>query len=178
MKYSHKIAVLPLLCLCLSLGACSQDSTEEPIQSAEDLDHVPTGLDALPQVGEYLYLPQVAVDFPSLDGIPVDFDFTTMSSTVSFSMAQMMMYEPEPYWDKTFRIHGSYMYQYIQEFGDVHILLLMDETNCCVGFVEFFLEDGGEYPENGAAMGCIGEYILMTDELMTYSVLSVSDIAF
>ncbi|MFI3254655.1 MAG: hypothetical protein R3Y63_10010 [Eubacteriales bacterium] len=168
-----KIICSLLLCSCC-LSGCSSETTDE-IQSAED--HIPTTSE-MPQVGEYYNYQNTVKDFPSLDGIPVDFDFTQMSGTVSYSMAMMMMYEPEDYWDKSFRINGTYLNQYIEEFGELHILLLMDETNCCQGFIEFTYPEGYAHPENGDVVGVIGEYILVDDPEYPYSVLDVSQIAF
>lgn len=157
-----------LLCLCLCcLSSCSQEPEE-----------LPPEVSTLPQVGEYYNMVPTGKAFPALDGIPVDMDFTAMSTTVSFSMSQMMMYQPEDFWDKTYRIQGMYLYQFIEEFGDVHVLMLMDETNCCFGFIEFFLPDGVEYPPNGAEFAVIGEYIYVNDPIMPYSTLAVSQIAF
>lgn len=166
--------------LMLALTACGEASGENvTIQSAEDLQTFETqSVNGMPVVGEYFYTPISSMDFPTLDAVPVDMDFTTMSSTVSFSVVQMMMYQPEDYWDLTYRIHGVYLYQYIEAFGDIHVILLMDETNCCTGFVEFLLPDGVEYPPNGAMMGLIGEYVFIEDDFVPYSVLKVTDYEF
>ncbi len=166
-----------MVCSCF-LTACSSEATTEP-QTQTVEDHVPTGVPSdLPQVGEYYQYQTTGKEFPSLDGTPVDYDFTEMSATVSYSMALMMMYEPEDYWEKTYRINGTYIYQHIEEFGDVHVLLLMDETNCCTGFIELLIEDGMEHPETGTEIGVIGEYILVNNPEMPYSVLDVTQIAF
>lgn len=173
--------LLSSVLLLLALTACGEASGETvTVQSVEDLEEIEAQFTEgmIPQVGEYYYAPIVAMDFPTLDAIPVDMDFTTMSSTVSFSVVQMMMYQPEDYWDKTYRIHGTYLYQYIEAFGDVHVILLMDETNCCTGFVEFILPQGVAYPPNGSQLGLIGEYVFIEDEFVPYSILEVTDYEF
>lgn len=167
-----------ILCTCF-LTACGE--VEEPIVEEEvpQKSTSETNTDTVvPEVGQVLNIQREVKEFPSLNGIPVDFDLTDMSTTVSFSIAYMMMYDPEEYWDKSYRLQGVYFYQYYEQFGDVHALLILDETNCCQAAIEFILPEGEEYPPNGSEIGLIGEYIFIDDPVVPYSVLKTSHIAF
>lgn len=179
-----KKSLLVTLCLSLFLTGCSETTqtsgnaeTPEtttnttPDTSTESIEHVSTGT---PQVGDYMDLSQEAKSFPSLDGINVNFDLTKMSSTMSFAISSKMMFDPDEYWNKTFRVQGFYHYAYYEEFGDVHALLLLDDTLCCQAIIEFLLPEGAEYPENGAQIGLIGEYVFVDDPYVPYSYLDVS----
>lgn len=169
-----------LLCLglLLSLTACGQEEAVEPItravesnasqQAANQAQQAPT-TGIVPEVGAYYR----NAEFTTLDNAVVDYNFKEMSATVAYSQSLMMMYEPQDYWGKTMRIDGSYMCMNTPEFGDVHVLLILDETNCCQGFVEFYLPEGSTYPASGDPMGVVGTFILVDDPQGDYSILEV-----
>lgn len=161
-----------IVVLFLLLVSCSATETD----TLEVQEEMPST--SIPEVGEYMDIQREEKSFPILDNIPVDIDFTELGTTIAYSMCLMMMYEPEEYWEKTYRIQGTYMYEYFEEFGEIHLILLMDETNCCQGVLEFFLEEGLEYPPNGAEFALVGEYILVDEDALSYSVLQASHIAF
>lgn len=179
-----KKSLLVSLCLFLFLTGCSEtpqtsnnpetsDTTSNtaPETSTESIEHVPTGT---PQVGDYMDLSSEIKSFPSLDDINVNFDLTKMSSTMSYAIGSKMMFDPDDYWNQTFRVQGFYHYAYYEEFGDVHALLLLDDSLCCQAVIEFLLPEGSEYPENGAQIGLIGEYVFVDDPYVPYSYLKVS----
>lgn len=180
-----KNLLVPLL-IALFLTGCSADSntletTETPAnpetQASSESESGSETITNTPLVGDYVDSFRELKSFPSLDGINVNFDFTKMSSTMSFAISSKMMFEPDEYWNQTFRMEGIYHYAYYEEFGDVHAIILLDNTLCCQAILEFLLPEGTEYPENGAAIGLIGEYVYVNDPFVPYSYLKVSHFA-
>lgn len=179
-----------LFCMMLGLTACSAPtegiSVAERTQSGEtvtsnnssDTAFSPPDNSFVPET------PEMGTDysamgekkpFHTLDGVAVDIDFTQMSGTVAYSQVMMMMYQPEDYWNQSIRIHGIYYPMDTPEFGLVHLLLILDDTLCCQGFVEFYLPQGSVYPENGAQIGLLGNYIYVEDEDVPYSTIQVHE---
>lgn len=160
--------VCTALLLLGTLTACSQEeSNSVPTETADDS----TGL-----IGGYREIE--IKEFPSLDGIPVDLDFSELSATLRFSLANLMMVQPQDYWGKTIRIDGQYMFLDTPEFGDVHLVLIMDETNCCQGYMEFELPSGAPYPQDGDYIGLVGEFTQLVTPELTYTALVVDKFAY
>lgn len=171
------------LAMLLCLTACSQEEEADPIirgaESNASYQLTPSTQTSPseagnPEIGTY-YTPAEAKEYPRLDGISVDYNFKEMSATIAYSQTLMMMYQPSDYWNKTMRIDGTYMSMETPEFGLVHLLLILDETNCCQGFVEFFLPEGATYPENGSGIGLVGVFMLIEDPQQSFSALVVTD---
>ncbi len=165
MKKKYTMAAMLLL-----LTACSQES-ESLTESSNTGESSSNSV-----VGEFFAME--TKEFPNLDGIPVDINFKELSTTVAFSMANLMMIEPQNYWDKSIRIDGQYMFMDTPEFGDVHLVLIMDETNCCQGFMEFELPSGATYPQDGDYIGLIGVFSYEVTPELSYSILKVDQFAY
>lgn len=127
-------------------------------------------------VGEYYQAATVEKkEYTSLEGIAVDIDLRDVSSTIAFSQVQLLMYVPQDYWGSRIRIDGVYYPMDTPEFGLVHVLLILDDTLCCQGYLEFILPEDGVYPEFGSQIGLVGTYTLVEDAYGGYSLLVVSD---
>lgn len=117
--------------------------------------------------------------FSDLDDIKVDIDFTYLSKTMAYAQLSNMMYPYENYLGQTVKIQGEYYFQEVpQNNMTYHFLLLMDDTNCCQGVMEFLLPEGASYPAMGTEIRIAGTYVLDVDDTGSYPVLSVTDYAF
>lgn len=167
--------VIISLALLSTLTACGGETDTgaltAPVQKQE-------GQTTAPGIGEYFDGTIPTKEFTTLDGVDVDYNLKEMSATVAYSQSTMMMYQPEDYWGKTMRIDGTYMTMDTPEFGVVHLVLLLDETNCCQGFVEFDLPEGSIYPPEGVAIGLVGTFTLVEDDGAPYSILKVNKYEF
>lgn len=117
--------------------------------------------------------------FAELDDIEVDIDFTGLSTTMAYAQLSNMMYPYQDYLGQTVKIQGEYYLAEVpQNNANYHFLLLMDDTNCCQGVMEFVLPEGSEYPKMGQQIRIAGEYILDVDDTGEYPVLDVSNYVF
>lgn len=55
------------------------------------------------------------------------------------------------------------------------MLLLLDDTNCCQGVLEFLLPEGVEYPEVGTTIMIVGNYSVGIDTHGEYPYLDVTE---
>lgn len=116
-------------------------------------------------------------DFSALDDVKVDIDITALSVTMAFAQVSNMMYPfYQNYIGQTVKIQGEYYQQYVPENNATyHLLLLMDDTNCCQGVIEFILPQGVSYPTHGSEIMIAGEYSLIEDEFGEFPILKVTD---
>lgn len=115
-------------------------------------------------------------DYSSMDNIKADIDITKLTNTLAFAQVSNMMYPYHSYLGKTIKIKGQYYGQSSPDNSNFyHFVLLIDDTNCCQGVLEFRLPDGVSYPTIGSEIMIYGEYITDTDETGEYPIIEVTD---
>ena len=89
----------------------------------------------------------------------IDVDLTILSSTMVYSEVYNMLYLPEDYIGKTIRISGIFVPYHDDATGnDYYACIVMDATACCSQGLEFVLQDGYEYPEEGDDITIVGRF--------------------
>jgi hypothetical protein len=83
----------------------------------------------------------------SEDGI--DYDLTTMSSTMIYSTVSNMILYPDVYEGKIVKLEGNFSV-YHDEGGDKYIFaaIVPDATACCQQGIEFVLDGDYKYPDD------------------------------
>lgn len=110
------------------------------------------------------------------DSVKVDVDITKLSTVVAFSQVNSLMYDYNAYLGKSVKIQGLYQSYSIPEIDEIyHFIMLMDESNCCQGMIEFQLPSGSEYPVDGDTIIMHGEYKLVSFSDGEYAVLVADD---
>lgn len=79
----------------------------------------------------------------------VDYDLTTMSSTMIFSTVSNMILYPDVYEGKIVKLEGNFSV-YHDEGGDKYIFaaIVPDATACCQQGIEFVLDGDYKYPDD------------------------------
>ena len=79
----------------------------------------------------------------------VDYDLTTMSSTMIFSTVSNMILYPDVYEGKMVKLEGNFSV-YHDEAGDKYIFaaIVPDATACCQQGIEFVLDGDYKYPDD------------------------------
>ena len=93
----------------------------------------------------------------------VDYDLTTMSSTMIFSTVSNMILYPDVYEGKMVKLEGNFSV-YHDEAADKYIFaaIVPDATACCQQGIEFVLDGDykypDDYPEEGQSITIKGEF--------------------
>lgn len=93
----------------------------------------------------------------------IDYDLTTMSSTMIYSTVSNMMLYPDVYQGKTVKLEGNFSV-YHDEAADKYLFaaIVPDATACCQQGIEFVLGDDykypDDYPEEGTSITIKGEF--------------------
>lgn len=141
--------------------------------NSNDNQNYPTNPDITP-VGQL-----TGKDFSEFDNVVVDIDISALSSTMATAQLNNMIYPYESYLGQTVKMNGEYYAQSATPNGvTYHFLLMMDETNCCQGVMEFMLPEGVDYPPMGSEIMIVGEYVLDITDMGEYPYLSVTDYIF
>lgn len=79
----------------------------------------------------------------------IDYDLTTMSSTMIFSTVSNMMLYPDVYQGKTVKLEGNFSV-YHDEGADKYLFaaIIPDATACCQQGIEFVLDGDYKYPDD------------------------------
>lgn len=79
----------------------------------------------------------------------IDYDLTTMSSTMIYSTVSNMMLYPDVYQGKTVKLEGNFSV-YHDEAADRYLFaaIVPDATACCQQGIEFVLGDDYKYPDD------------------------------
>lgn len=79
----------------------------------------------------------------------IDYDLTTMSSTMIYSTVSNMMLYPDVYQGKTVKLEGNFSV-YHDEAADRYLFaaIVPDATACCQQGIEFVLGDEYKYPDD------------------------------
>lgn len=150
----------------LDNGIANSEATNEAPQVGDIID-----------IGQSSNIPTVQKEFTSIEDIETDIDIITMSKTLAYSQVIRMMSQPEQYWGDTVKVSGTYIKQSMEGFTDLHFLLLLDETNCCQGFLELVMPDNETLPQEGEQIAVAGEYQFFSDATGEYSAILVDDYA-
>ena len=130
-------------------------------------------------IGEFYTPIENNNDYSVLNGIKVDYDLVTISDTLATATLSSLMYEPHTYRNKKIKILGTYYYEIspdqTQEFNGI---LRVDNTYCCVGYLEIRLPKDIKYPIVGSEMMLIGEYIEIDNNGQSRFILNVTDYVF
>lgn len=100
----------------------------------------------------------------------VDYDLTSMSKDMVYATIYQVMYEPDKYVGKVFRVQGPYYPVYVDETGKYyHYCLIQDAAACCTQGMEFVWEDGShiypdEYPAENTEITVQGTFEIYTED--------------
>lgn len=137
--------------------------------------------DGVPELGIYVELPEFYFDpkdYSPLDDVKVDIDLVESSVIFSYAQVVQMMYNANEYIGQSVKMKGTYYQQVIPEYDiTLHLIIMLDETNCCQGFLEFYLLDETlEYPQSGEEIMIVGEYVFAEDATGIFPRIDVSTI--
>ncbi len=94
---------------------------------------------------------------PSADGI--DFDFTTMSDTIVTAQVLDMMWNPDAYVGKVFKMYGEYYSKYFEQIEtQQHYIIINDATGCCPQGIEIVAEGAATYPAQNEIIEIVGTF--------------------
>ncbi len=78
----------------------------------------------------------------------VDFDLTSMSSTMVYSVVADMIYNSSHYVEKSFKMQGVFESFYSEEYEtQLHFVVINDALGCCPQGLELKFTDDAEIPE-------------------------------
>lgn len=182
LKISSLISMVTLLTACSSDGSSSKSSgTLSTINSVSSIIENQIGSQTNDSY-QSIFNQQVDVidenqkDYSRLEDVSADIDFTKLSQVVSFSQMNNMFYMYPDYLGQSVKIKGTYYADFIQELNmTYHYILLVDDTNCCQGIMEFRLPTGATYPVQGEELMIVGYYTLDIDETGEYPYVNVYD---
>lgn len=110
----------------------------------------------------------------ALSALSAQVDITALSDVMAFAQINAMMYDVETYLGQTVKMQGIYdCYHMTTENESYHYLMLLDETACCQGTLDFRLPEGSDYPPPGAEIMVYGEFALYEFSFGTYPVIAV-----
>lgn len=117
-----KTALILSLLLCTgALFSCGQNETSEVTETSE----------------------------AALSSAAIDYDLTTMSSTMVYSTVSNMMLYPDVYEGKMVRITGNFNVYHDTAGGrDIFAAIVPDATACCEQGIEFVLQGEHTYPDD------------------------------
>lgn len=79
----------------------------------------------------------------------VDYDLTTMSSTMIYSTVSNMILYPDVYQGKIVRLEGNFSVYHDEAGGkDIFAAIVPDATACCQQGIEFVLDGDYKYPDD------------------------------
>lgn len=147
-------------------------SAEKPVDDGIPIVTTPVGnlVEISPDVAN------IKIDISQLDEFKVDYDLTKLSSTMGYAQVAQMMYTPDKYIGDTIKLVGQYYTQTVSGTDIVmNVILLMDEEQCCQGYLEFMLPAGVEYPQMGQEIGLVGTYVMTSDATGDFPIIDVTD---
>lgn len=117
----------------------------------------------------------IDIDISLLDDVDVKYDLTKLSATMSYAQVAQMMFDYETYIGDTIKLNGQYYTQTISGTDIVmNVILLLDDEQCCQGYLEFKLPDGVDYPLMGQDFAIAGTYVMDSDETGNFPIIDVS----
>ena len=89
----------------------------------------------------------------------VDVDLTQLSSTMVYSEVYNIMMAPEDYVGKVIRMNGECVSAYYEPTDATYYsIIIQDATACCAQGIEYVLDDGQAYPEDGGEATVTGRF--------------------
>ncbi len=87
----------------------------------------------------------------------VDYDITALSSTMVYGQMADLMYNPDSYTDKTFKITGVLEILSHEDLPeDIYVLVIYDALGCCPQGIEIRFSDIATVPEVNTEITIIG----------------------
>lgn len=111
----------------------------------------------------------------------VDIDLTAMSSTMVFAEVSNIMWEPEQYVGKIFKIRGEYTSIYYEDTGeDYHAVVIADALACCAQGLDFVWTGEhaypADYPEEGTEIEIAGVFQMVQEGEYYYIYIETDEI--
>lgn len=165
MKKRTTLFIIYILIL-LALSGCASQQQDAPPAAPPALSETPQ--DPNPQS-------------PAVSSSDVDIDLTGMSSTMVFAEMSNVMWEPEQYVGKTFRIRGEYASIYYEDTGeDYHAVVIADALACCAQGLDFVWVGEHiyprDYPDPGTEIEVSGVFNMVEEEEFSYVFLETNAI--
>lgn len=168
MKTIGKMWLVLMLTICLMGCSVQKDSVTDTEQE--------TTAEKMPELEELTTTENVeamndtdtAETYSQIPG--VDYDLTAMSKDMVYATIYQVMYEPDKYEGKVFRIQGPYYPLYVEETGKYyHYCLIQDAAACCTQGMEFVWDDGShiypdEYPAENTEVEVQGTFDIYTED--------------
>ncbi len=129
MKKLRFIAILCVLSLLL-LTACGQGDEQNSEASAA----APPAAAGTPAEDTDAALPNADPNY--------DYDLTAMSATMVFSLVADMIFNPDIYVDKTFKMEGMFAQYELEDNSIIYAVIINDATGCCPQGIELKLPEG------------------------------------
>ncbi len=157
----NKLILTTTIISCLFLVACSPPEntlideilqTEEIINDSVDLNSIMVSEDFnVSIVDENRNIIEINPENTTSNS-EVDFDFTTMSSTMVYAQVYDLMSNSDSYFGKSFRMVGEYN-QTLDSYDELmHFIIINDATGCCPQGLELKFPEDMEIPVAGTAV--------------------------
>ena len=154
-----KTALILSLVLCaVSFVSCGSSSSAESSESEQTTESVPAAEEG------------------------IDYDLTTMSSTMIYSTVSNMMLYPDVYEGKMVKLEGNFS-AYHDEKADKYLFaaIVPDATACCQQGIEFVLYGDykypDDYPEEGQSITIKGKFTTYNEYGFNYAQLQNATMA-
>lgn len=154
-----KTALILSLVLCaVSFVSCGSSSSVESSESEQTTESVPAAEEG------------------------IDYDLTTMSSTMIYSTVSNMMLYPDVYEGKMVKLEGNFSV-YHDEKADKYLFaaIVPDATACCQQGIEFVLDGDykypDDYPEEGQSITIKGKFTTYNEYGFNYAQLQNATMA-
>ena len=154
-----KTALILSLVLCaVSFVSCGSSSSAESSESEQTTESVPAAEEG------------------------IDYDLTTMSSTMIYSTVSNMMLYPDVYEGKMVKLEGNFS-AYHDEKADKYLFaaIVPDATACCQQGIEFVLDGDykypDDYPEEGQSITIKGKFTTYNEYGFNYAQLQNATMA-
>ncbi len=95
------------------------------------------------------------------DGTVVDYDFTKMSSTITYAQIYDMMWNPDFYVGKVLKVQGVYYSKYFDDISsEQHYVVINDALGCCPQGLEFIVteEENPSFPQADSLVEIYGTF--------------------
>lgn len=161
-----------------SEDALSEDNlSEEDALPGNEAENTATG--DISSLEDALSQQESREGMSSTEGI--DYDLSSMSSSMAYSMLYQFTDDPDTYIGKTIRISGTYGSSDAETKGEHYFFVIVqDEAACCMQGMEFIWEDGShiypnEYPPEGALIEVTGTFATYQVDGVDYLYCTLKD---
>ena len=159
----------------------TEDKTEQTTEQNNQSGGITDNADAVAELIDNKDIEPTAkiVDKSSYNNI--DYDLSTMSSTVIYSEVYNMVTDPESYMDKVVKINGYASILDDPNTGNrYYACIVPDATACCAQGIEFILNDDykkyDEYPSEGETINVVGVFSTYYEGMQRYITLKDSEL--